>query len=168
MYKRQPVTPNKNQFGTRIFVGYQVNQYIGVEGGYTYFSQIGYNNDVNGVETCSDPHVQVQTFDVLVKGIVPIGNLGLYAKAGPVVTYAKTSEALNPEPTGSCNDSTYETNVRPEFGAGISYDLSQNWVVDVSWSRIMTGTIVNNIDYYALGITYHFVDKYCGQFLCDD
>jgi len=32
----------------------------------------------------------------------------------------------------------------------------------------MAGGQVGNLTMYALGISYHFVDKYCGQFLCDD
>ena len=40
-------------------------------------------------------------------------------------------------------------------------------VVDVSFNRVMAGGIAKNVDFYALGLSYHFVDVYCGQFLCN-
>ena len=30
------------------------------------------------------------------------------------------------------------------------------------------GGFINSFSFIALGLSYHFVDKYCGQFLCDD
>jgi opacity protein-like surface antigen len=159
-------TPKKNQFGTRVYLGYQTNKFFAVEGGLTYFSQIGYST--NGVDTCSGSHAQVSTFDILGKGILPLGKLGIYGKAGVIVSYTQSTGDLNPDLTSTCGKSDHSVNARPGFGAGISYDLSQNWVADVSWNRFMVGGVVNSIDYYALGFSYHFVDKYCGQFLCDD
>lgn len=68
----------------------------------------------------------------------------------------------------ACGDSTYITKFNPIFSIGASYDITQSWVVDFSYTKLMTSGPANSIEFMALGIAYHFVDVYCGQFLCDD
>ncbi|HEX4045171.1 MAG TPA: outer membrane beta-barrel protein [Gammaproteobacteria bacterium] len=160
------VSPRSNQFGTRVFLGYQINQYAAWETGLTYFSNINYNS--YGVPTCSNPQVKVRDFDILGKGILPFGNAAIFGKGGVAFAYVNSSGTLNPNGSSACSSSDNETKIRPSIAVGASYDLSQNWVTDISWNRILLSGITGNIDYYTVGISYHFVDKYCGQFLCDD
>ncbi|RDI39205.1 outer membrane beta-barrel protein [Aquicella lusitana] len=160
-----PATPKSTQFGGRIFIGYKINQYAGVEGGLTYFSDIKY--DTKDVDTCNTPKVGVRDFDIVGKGSFGLGSFEIFGKAGAAVVYERTSGALNPDLTRECGLSTNEVKFRPTVSAGASYDLSQNWVADISWNRVMVGGAISSIDFYALGISYHFVDIYCGQFLCD-
>lgn len=164
-----PAYPKQNQFGGRIYMGYDINQYAGVEGGLTYFSSINYNT--RGVDTCSDTKVSVRDFDLVAKGMIPINAFSIFGKAGVAATYQTVSGALNPNsstnPDDLCGESSNDVKFRPTVSLGASYDLSQNWVADISWNRIMVGGMVNNVNLYAIGISYHFVDRYCGQFLCD-
>src|SRR3990167_3561003 len=157
-----PANPRSNQVGTQLFMGYDFNQYVGAEGGLDYFSTIRYKTAA-GATTCSTASAQVRGFDVLGKGMLPIKMVNLYGKAGAAIMYFSKSADFNPTCAKTSNKIIYP----PMFSVGASYDLSQNWVADVSWSRIMVGNIVSSIDFYALGISYHFVDKFCGQFLCD-
>jgi len=160
-----PATPRSNQWGSRVYLGYKVNNYAGIEGGLNYFSKISY--DTKGVATCSGVDARVRDFDVVGKGNLQFSDFEIFGKAGVAITYLTTSGALNPgsNPNG-CGQTQHTTKFRPTVSVGASYDLSQNWVADVSWNRTMVGSPVNNIDFYALGISYHFVNVYCGQFLC--
>ena len=107
-----------------------------------------------------------------------------YGKAGVAATYLTTPGGLNitpysvrPAPTKSnpaavkitnVGSNSYKTQLNPAFALGISYDLDQSWQMDLSWTRTLVGGAVGNMNFYALGFSYHFVDVYCGQFLCSD
>lgn len=160
------VTPRSNQWGTRIFIGNRFSTYGGIEGGLTYFSSINYNT--KGVQTCNGPVARVRTFDIVGKFGFPLGYFEVFGKAGAALAYFTTSGSLNPDFTRPCGRSANENRVRPTFSIGASYELNQNWVADLSWTRILVGGQIKNVDFYGLGFSYHFVNRYCGQFLCDD
>lgn len=156
-----PANPRSNQFGGDVFVGYQWNRFAAFEGGITIFNNINFEPKSGA----SDPTAtaRVRTFNLLGKGILPFGDLfDVYLKGGVAITYLTTSGALNWN-----GKSTRTLSYRPQFSIGASYYLNQSWVVDVSLTRIMVGSVVNNMTYAAISLSYHFVDRYCGQFLCD-
>lgn len=163
-----PATPKSTQFGTRIFMGNKIGNYFAFEGGLTYFSNVNY--DTKGVQTCSGTTARVRDFDFVGKGIFPVAHaFDIFGKAGAALVYQTTSGGLNPissGTTGQCGQTQYQNNIRPTVSVGASYDINQNWVADLSWNRIMVGGVLSSVDLYALGISYHFVDIYCGQFLC--
>lgn len=168
-----PATPRSTQFGTRIFIGNQFNRYAAIEGGGTYFSTIQYNT--KGVETCGGTSQRVRDLDVVGKGILPFANFSAYAKAGAALTYVTTAGGLNPtfdamsNPPVTCGSTSYKNKFSPTVSVGASYDLNQSWMVDASYNTIqLSSNGVNSVHLYAIGISYHFTDKYCGQFLCDD
>lgn len=161
------VKPQSSQFAGRIFTGYQFNQYVAWELGYTVFSTVNYKN--YGVTTMSRPQARVRSLDILGKGIIPIvSGFDIFAKLGMNLASQSSSAALNPTGTTERGSSKSETNFRPVFGIGGSAELNQNWIADLSWSRVLVGGPVKSFNFLAVGISYHFVDKYCGQFLCDD
>jgi hypothetical protein len=63
---------------------------------------------------------------------------------------------------------TYASKIVPTFTIGAGYDFTQNWVMDFSAMTLLVGGNIKSVTMYALGLSYHFVDRYCGQFLCDD
>lgn len=159
------VTPKSQQFGSRIYMGYKSSQYFGAEGGLTYYSGIKY--DTGDANTCSSPVVRVRDLDLMGRGSLPFGpGFEAYAKAGAALVYMSTSGCLNTDLSQECGKTTYTNQVKPVGSAGISYDMTQNWVLDASWTRLFTGGVIGSMDMYALGLSYHFVDTYCGQFLC--
>lgn len=161
------VHPRSNQFASRIFMGYKVNKYASVEGGFTYFSSINYVTN-STTQTCSGTNVRVRDADLLGKISIPLGStFDVFGKVGVAAVYTSSSSALNPNLNSTCGNATSAVKARPAFAAGASYDLSQNWVADMSWNRVIVGSFPKNIDFFALGISYHFVDTFCGQFLCD-
>lgn len=175
--------PRSNQYGTRFFLGYKMNKYAGFESGFTFFTAINYTLDLATVqagnnpfnppmlpyEACSSTNVRVGAWDFVGRGSIPFGDwFEVYGKAGGAITYLKVSGDLSPDATRDCGRSSESARVRPTVSLGANASLTQNWVIDASWTRLMVGGIINNVDYYALGFAYHFVDRYCGQFLCDE
>ena len=160
-----PVTPNTNQFGTRIFLGNKLSRYAGLEAGMAFFSTIHY--DDNGVDTCSSLSSRVRDIDVVARGSFPLKSIELVAKAGAAAVYTTTPGPFYSPPAGkTCGQSKNEIKFRPTMSIGLSYDLSPSWVLDTSWTRILVGGTISNVNFYGFGISYHFVDRYCGQFLC--
>jgi opacity protein-like surface antigen len=159
------VSPKSNQFGSHMYLGYKGNQYAAAEFGFTYFSTIVYDN--KGVETCSGTEARARDLDAVLKLSYPYAGFEPYIKAGAAIVYSMTSGGLNSSAT-SCGKTQYSNQVKPTYSLGVGYDLSQNWVADISFNRLIVPGSISSMTYLGLGISYHFVDKYCGQFLCDD
>lgn len=160
-----PADTKSSQWGTRIFMGNKINNYAGAELGLTLYSGIKY--DTKDVDTCSSPQLRVRDFDLLGKFEMPTKYFTPFVKAGISLVYVNESASLNPDLTMDCGESKNTTNIKPKIAIGGAYDLNQSWVVDFSWTRTMISSKVSNVDLFALGLTYHFVDVYCGQFLCE-
>jgi opacity protein-like surface antigen len=156
--------PKASQFGTRILVGYKINQYVGSEFGLNYFSTIRY--DTQDVDTCSSTNARVQDFDASIKANIPLRSFEVFGRAGVAAAYQTSSGALNPNLNATCGESQNVVKIVPTIAVGVGYDLSQNWVIDLSATRVMVSGKIGTMDLYGLGISYHFVDIYCGQFLC--
>ena len=171
------VSPRSNQWGVAAIVGYQINKYAAGEVGLDFFNQINYkpvqSNACSqfGCTALGGATVRVRAIDIVAKGSLPFYMFDVYAKAGGAVVYYTTSPAMNAirgtNGVWTSGPSTNQTKFRPMLALGASYDIDQNWVADVSWNQLMVGgNVVGNVNFYTIGISYHFVDKYCGQFLC--
>jgi len=158
--------PRSKQFGSRVFIGYQINPYAGFEGGFTFFSTIHY--DTKGVQTCSSPNTRVRDIDIVAKGILPFREVfDVYVKGGVAASYLTSSGAFNPSTTHpDCGRNTYNNKFSPTFSFGASYYVNQNWVLDASYNALLVGGQAGTMSMFGVGFSYHFVDQYCGQFLC--
>lgn len=161
-----PATPDKNQWGARGFLGYKINDYAALEVGFSYISIIRYST--KGVNTCKPVNVRNRNGDVSGKLTYTMGPLNVFARAGVAISYVLTSGAFHIPPDGDCGKHETDHWYRPVYGVGVGYDLSPNWVVDVNWIRYQTGNVLKNVNLFSIGIAYHFVNIYCGQFLCDE
>jgi opacity protein-like surface antigen len=170
-----PITTNADprlqQFASRIFLGNKFNTYAAFEAGLTFFSSIKY--DSHGVLTTGSTDQRVRDIDVVLKGIFPFGeSFDIYGKAGIAGTYLTTGGSFNPvfnEQTKTYSTAnSYKSKFSPTISVGGSYAINQSWVVDLSYNNVQVGGNVGQVVFYALGLSYHFTDRYCGQFLCDD
>lgn len=166
--------PKSTQFGSRLYLGYKFNQYAAFEGGFTYFSGINYVLTNPALTPAAGRTARVRGIDLMGKLDYSYNNtVGLFGKGGVVANYTTTPGALNITnytvqgtkviTTGS---NTYSTKLSPVFAIGISYDIDQSWQADLSWTRYFVSGPFSSMDFYALGLSYHLVDRYCGQFLC--
>lgn len=158
--------PRSKQWGSSIYMGNKINQYASFEGGIDYFSTIQYSTKDNA-STCSGLSVRNRDFHFVGKGELPINSFSVFGKAGVALVYQTVSGGFNTD-NNQCGKNQYSNKFSPTFSIGAGYDLSQSWVADVSWTRIMVGGQASSVDFLGFGISYHFTDRYCGQFLCDD
>lgn len=154
------VTTSSSPIGLRLHMGYQFNQYAGFESGYTYFSRQTFSTSTS--ISNNTPSARLQSLDFLGKGIFSIQKFSVFGKLGGAAVYVTTSGSLQPPLSNKFQ-------LRPEGAIGASYDFTQNWVVDLTASRIFgknSGDSIPSINFISVGFSYHFVDDYCGQFLC--
>ncbi len=176
--------PKSSQFGSRFFLGYKFNQYAGFEGGFSYFSGINYIMTNKALTPAGGTTGRVRSIDMMGKLDYSYSNtIGIFGKFGVAAVYTTTPGALNVtnwqqvktskpnQPVTykiiNSGSNTYQTKLAPVFAVGASYDLNQNWQMDFSLTREFVGSSLSHMDLYALGLSYHFVDVYCGQFLCE-
>lgn len=157
---------NKKQWASRVFMGNRIGRFGGIEGGLDYFTGIKYETNV---PTCHGAQSRIRGFDLLGTLNVPMGNtFEVFGKGGVALLYQNNSGDLNPDLSKPCGKSKHATKFRPMFAVGASVALTPSWIADVSFNSMLVGKPIKNASFVALGIAYHFVDRYCGQFLCDE
>ena len=114
----------------RVAAGYQFNQYVAVEGGYT----------MTGQDFLSS--VQQNAIDLEVKGILPLADkFNVFGKLGGAYVDQRSSDA---------------DGVQPLYGLGIGYDISPQVSADLSWTRVVGNDSIKDSNLFAVGVAYHF------------
>lgn len=173
---------NNGGFSGRLGLGYDFNQYIALEGGFQTLSpayrEINNVNVVNGPISILSGSQIVKTSlydaDLIAKLTLPLGSFFVYADGGAAyvhteaqgatLTYTSEFEGVPTDSTpvtvwNSSNDVGY---IRPEAGAGLGYNFTPSFGVDVSYSRIFGAGQMNDQNYLAdinsglFGLTYKF------------
>lgn len=158
-------SPSNTGFGGRFFLGGNYNENVAMEFGFTHYAPSTYSPEPSAL--CGNPQIKQSSLDVLGKGIIPVSNFDVYGKLGVAYIRQTASGSLSSTEIGPCGSNSSNSAVRPAAALGVSYDLNQNWVADLSYNAIISGGgTVPSASLVAVGISYHFVDKYCGQFLC--
>lgn len=103
-------------FVGRAFVGYDLNKYFAVEGGYTHF----FNKAIEGFD------VKTSAADLMFKLKAPVADdLDAYAKLGANYLMSKSDES----------DEKTVKNFNVGYGFGIDYKATSNIVANVEWLR---------------------------------
>lgn len=168
------LSPANTGAGGRLFAGYNVTNYWGLEGGFTHYAPSTYTippgTNVTVGNSQGKPAITANGFDFEAKGMVPVWNFSLFGKLGFAViraskagTFTDTYDPVLGTYTTVAGTTTY---FRPLVGGGLSYNFNQNWEAQFSATRVVGGGGLQALDLVSLGFSYHFVDKYCGQFLC--
>lgn len=152
-------SPSNTGLGARIFMGYKINLYSAIEVGITHYASSSYNAKAPNFAN-QDVNLEENGGDLVGIGMFPLPyGFGVFGKAG-------ISGMAIHVPTSILDSGISSGYARPIAGFGVSYDMSQNWVIDLSFSRVFASGQFQNADFLALGISWHLVDKMCGQFLC--
>lgn len=148
---------SKSAPGGGFSIGGVANKYFSAEGFYIHFANAAEDN--TGI-SCGSSVIHTDGLGFAGKGTLPLQSFGLFVKGGVAVIRSSGG--------GSCAPGGGKTNTsaRPVIGIGASYDLTQNWVADLSYTQVTLNGKVQSSSLIALGITYHIVDTFCGQFLC--
>jgi len=159
------VKPDGKGIGTRFFGGYNFNPYAAFELGFTYYSSMSYDITTQSATISNTLKTRAASFDMYGKGMMPFGEsgFGAFAKLGAALLATKTNGKVENFSIQTQSSSVF----RPAVAIGASYDISQNWVMELSYTSIRYSTSqISNPSLLALGITYHLLDPKCGQFLC--
>lgn len=144
---------SKMVFTGRIAGGYQFNQNVAFEIGYTRFSDVDFSG-IGGVPG-QDVSLSQSAIDFTAKPMLPIScNVNLYAKLGLAYRKANGSAFVNNQAYLGYSDSW-----NPTFGLGLSYDITPFVPIDLGWTRIQSvggGNSLPSTDFYSIGLAYYF------------
>lgn len=132
-------------FGGRIYAGYQWDANWAAEIGYTYYPLTHFNN-IN--QTGFNGRINETASDLMGKFIIPFScKLNGYGKLGFAHINAGKEANL---PGGN------KSEFCPTYGLGLSYDITTNVPIDISWRRVQQIGSIADADLLAIGISYHF------------
>jgi hypothetical protein len=172
-------TPADNKgIGVRFFMGANLNPYAAMEAGFVHYGSTSYGNVPTSVAN-NTPSIHEYGLDIDAKGMYPVGPVSIFGKVGFAYIRKSASGVLEScsassssgvtfpcSSSASVQNSTQSNSLRPLLGFGVSYDLSQSWQIDGSYTEVLKGSGINTATLMAIGFSYHVVDHYCGQFLC--
>jgi opacity protein-like surface antigen len=153
------VSPNNTGIAGRLFVGGKITDYFGLEFGLAHYAGSSYK-----APSGDSGSIHTSAFDFEGIAMYPFGTTGftVFGKLGFAYLRAVQSRKLTSQGSSANN-----SGLHPLLGVGVGYDLTQNWVLDFSLTRVISRSkALPSPNFASLGISYHFVDKYCGQFLC--
>ena len=153
------VKPNNTGLAGRIFFGGSITPYFGVEFGLAHYAGSNYSTPTGDTGS-----IHTSEFDLEGIGMYPFGTSGftVFGKLGFGYLRAVQSRKLTAR-----GDAANNSGMHPLIGFGVGYDLTQSWVLDLSMTRIISrSNALPSPNFMSLGISYHWTDHYCGQFLC--
>ena len=137
---------DENDTSYKLYGGYMILPFLGIEGGYVDFGDVSKN--FNGLNAKLD--VSADGWEAFVLGDLPLGPLDLFAKAGVLSYDAKVKGKVNGGTVASDSDSD-EVGA---YGVGAAVGLGA-----LKIRAEYTMYDVNNIDdlyMISAGVTYHF------------
>lgn len=181
------VAPSNTGLAERLFLGSYINEYAGIEMGYSHYTASSYNTTLvnqqiqlapqpmpapptpaTAVMLTNTPTIRESAIDLGVKIMYPFSKFDVFGKLGMSYNRRSMSGSL----TNQASDPTAKRNgtvnqLLPQLGVGVSYDFTPRWVLDFSINETLAGANdYKAIRFYAVGISYHIVTLYCGQFIC--
>jgi len=144
----------------RLQLGYRFNDYFALEGGYIDLGQAKYNASYDSSGSAAGKF-RAGGPDLLALGMLPVArNLSLFGELGVVDAKVKSQLAAT-APAAAASDKYSKTEVRPIYGVGAQYDLTDQLGLRVSYERV-TGLGDKHrlgdmdVDMYSAGIAYRF------------
>lgn len=149
---------DSNGFTGRAFLGYDISRNFGLEAGFTYFFMRA-NITIPGGDQ-PDPlglqpgnfSSQIYIADLVAKLKVELfRNFDIYGKLGGDIEFVDKN--LN---------QSFQRDYAPVIGGGVSYNVTPNFTVDLSWTRfggrqVWDQKYLPYADFIAAGISYKFV-----------
>jgi len=140
----------------RVFGGYRINENFAGEMGVTKFSDAKVKASSYGYT--AQGTVKAAAVDLVAKGIYPVANnVSVYGKAGVAYVSERADIKVSNASRVVYKDHDKANRLLPTFGAGVSYDFTQNVAADLSYNRIQkTGSSskINSTDLVSVGLIY--------------
>lgn len=147
---------NDTGFAWNLYLGYNINQYIGLQIDYSRFR----NATINGVyQTTTNTFSNVYKEYAVTGSVVinvPVFDTGfsLYSQLG--LNYLRANVS------GPATSNVGSSTVKPGYGAGVKYDFGNDISVKTGWlhftgnNDVGSKSFIPSIDIYGMGITYTF------------
>lgn len=148
---------DKDGVAGRAYLGYQFNQYLGLETGFAAFSEVDVPSDFGDIQTMQ--------WDLLLRVGMPFGDSGFRGdvKAGAAYIFSRYDASNNAESFGL--DDEHTNKIKPAAGASLSYTFCSNFSIDASylhafgnnhndWAEGDRG--VPSTDLVTIGVSYLF------------
>ena len=161
-------TRDTGGLGGRVFGGYAINQYFGIETGYSRYAHSLYKASGNdeGISFNDSLEYKLTAIDVVGKVSFPLAETGfnVYALAG----LARVHQDIIVKSTDNADNSqmrvtasTYR--IRPVYGIGTSYDINSNVTAGLELTRIQgvgnlqtSSKAIPHATMATFNISYHF------------
>lgn len=155
--------------GGRVFIGYNLNQYLGLEGGYAGYAASKYNATVD--HSSSSLSYGLKAFDLVAKAYLPVSDSGfnLYALGGAALATDVTRYNDGGVPAASgytlpaSGASLVRHKILPVYGAGIGYDFSKAVSANIEFSHLKgwgntdtNAQAIPSANLLTLNFSYHF------------
>jgi OOP family OmpA-OmpF porin len=147
--------------GYKLYGGYQINEYLSLEGGYFDLGKFQFNNTIapNGLLE-SDMKVRGVNMDVV--GYLPFTEkLSAFGRLG--VTYALTQDTFTTTNAPSVRPGKLsQRDTLPKAGVGLEYKFNDALAMRVEAERYRISNALtdhNDIDLYSVGLVYRFGSK---------
>jgi len=146
----------------RVFGGYQLNRYIGVEAGFADLGKSSIRTNVVPTGTFAR-RIKTTGLDVSIIGTLPVTNkFAVFARAGAFMSERKTSFATSGdvELLSGVQGGT-ERQTKATFAAGVTYDFTKDIALraEASQMRKYADELLSqnrNIDTHSMGVQYRF------------
>lgn len=151
--------------GGRVFAGFNINPYLGVESGVAQYAKSKYSSQTLLTHTSLD--YSLNAIDVVAKVYLPIAeSFNLYGLGGVALVHSNVDYngyTMSKNPKGSES----QTKVRPIYGVGANYQIPQsNFVTGFEFSRIQgigkvnlsepTKKVIPSANMITFNIAYNF------------
>lgn len=152
-----------NNLGGKLFVGYRINEYFGVEGAYSNYGKEKYRFVESGDPISGKFNAEAMT--IAATGRLPIGNgFAALGKIGVSRVHAKYTAAWTDSGVPKSASGSHNT-VVPTLGFGAEYALSKSITVRAEYEINGKANIVEpsddssaklKTDMLSVGLSYHF------------
>jgi hypothetical protein len=134
----------------KLFAGYMILPFLGVEGGYVNFGAPGknFNNTVIGNVGLD---LDVDGWEAFVVGVLPLGPVDLFAKVGGISYNVDAKVKLNGSTLGSGSDS----DEKAAYGVGAAVGLG-GIKVRAEYTAYDVSNGLDDLYMYSVGLTYQF------------
>lgn len=159
------VSESKDRHNTawKLFAGYNINQYVGVEAGYADFGTAKYNyTGVNGLDGSGERKAEQSSWFAAAKGTLPINEqFNVFGKLGVARNRVKASYAFDIGAPFNISDSGSSSKTSLLYGVGAQYNFSEQVGIRVEYENFgkfgnEADTGRTKVDMWSAGVTFNF------------
>ena len=155
---------DESDTGWKVFVGYQINPYVGVEAGYYDLGKASFSGTLAvpippfPAGTAASVNLKSKAYAIAAVGSLPLGGSGfsLIGRLGISRSETDAGVRLGVAATNTLSDKATELT----YGAGLRYDVTRALALRAEWERFRVGGSntgdKSDVDLFTLNAFYRF------------